>query len=435
MRKLHNWGTITLVLVLLSSLLALPAHASLVAPDARGSLSIIKHAGDPLTQFGDPSNPNADTNRDPIAGIEFTIQKIGGIDLSTNGGWQELQRIDISDFYTGGSRADDLKQRQSATTGTDGVARFLGLELGAYYVTETTASAQRKGTTVARPFVVTVPSTNAERTQWDYDVKIHAKNQLLEVAHATGNSCVAADSPIVYGVSATVPAPDAEIGIERIELYVPLPAEVVDVADSKVVLTRSGVAVGDLDALPDGAVQLDDADFNTQLVTNSPKNVHLELTASGLEQLVAIREGNPDARITWQFQVTPTASMDFTSTAYLLSAGYPPFEAGQTYGVASNEVKLRVCEPDAKSDITPVPVPVPPPDLPDELFPGVPEKGALPEPPASQTPQQSETPSSGAKQFLEDLASTGANVLWLVCIGLGAIVFGVLLQIRRNNGD
>ncbi|MDO4929041.1 MAG: SpaH/EbpB family LPXTG-anchored major pilin [Corynebacterium sp.] len=435
MRKQHGRVAITVILVLLSSLLAMPAHASNIDPDARGSLSITKHAGDPLTQFGDPSNPNADTNRDPISGIEFTIQRIGGIDLSTNPGWQELQHIDISDFYAGGSRAHNLEQGQSATTDTDGVAHFPNLELGAYYVTETTASAQRQGTTVARPFVVTVPATNAERTQWDYDVKVQAKNQLLEVTQATGTSCLAEDSPIIYGVSATVPAPDAEIGIERIELYIPLPAEVADLADSKVALTSSGAAAGDFDSLTDGAVRLDDADFNTQLVTNSPKNAHLELTTRGLEKLAAIRDGNPDARITWQFQVTPTATIDIITTAYLLPAGYPEFEAGQTYGVASNEVKLHVCQPEITPESTPVPVPVPTPDLPKDLFPGLPAESIEAQISASKTSQQSETPSSGVKKFIEDLASTGANVQWIVIAGLAAIALGVLMQRRRDDGE
>lgn len=410
-------GAVTLVLALLGFAVMQPAHANpLVDPTTRGSLTIVKHTGDPLTQFGDPSNPLADPNREPIPEVVFGIQKIENINLGSNEGWREAQALIIDDLYTGGARAGDLGPVIEATTDEDGRAVFTDLEIGAYYVTEQPSDADRRGVTDARPFIVTIPQTSDNGTSWNYDVVVQAKDQLLKVTHQAGKTCFAAGEPIDYGVSATVPPLNLEGEITRYELYVPLPDDFSAPSENTVVVTRTGDPEDDD---PNNRVELDADDFEVSF----PDGVaRLVLKESGLEKVAQMRDGNPAAHVTWLFETTPSAQETIVTKAYLLVEGYPEFDPNERYGVASNEVTLRSCP--APDDV-PIPVPVPTPGFDPELFPGT---SVVPQPAPTTAV---ETTAPGTKGLFNNLASTGANVIWVVVIGLVMILLGVLL--RRNN--
>lgn len=45
--------------------------SSLFDASRTGTLIVHKSSGDPFTQYGDPTNPNADLSRAPIEGIDF----------------------------------------------------------------------------------------------------------------------------------------------------------------------------------------------------------------------------------------------------------------------------------------------------------------------------------------------------------------------------
>lgn len=412
-------GALTLVLALLGFVTLQPANANpLVDPSIRGTLTIVKHSGDPLTQFGDPSNPIADTNREPIPGVEFTIQKISNLDLSTNEGWIRAQDLVIEDFYAGGSKEGDLGGKRSAVTGEDGRAVFTDLEIGAYYVTETASSAQRKGVLNARPFVVTIPQTTENGSSWNYDVVVQAKNQLLKVTHQAGKTCFKSGETIDYGVSATVPPLDNDGNLPRYELYVPLNGSFTSPVNNKVIVTRTGEPT---DIESDDAVVLSEDDFEVTF----PENVaRLVLKESGLQKVAQMRESNPAAHVTWLFDTSTNQTEKVTTTAYLLVDGYPEFDPNERYGVESNEVTLNSC---TEPDDVPIPVPVPKPDYNPDLFPGT---SVVPVP----VPIPSETPTPAPKGILDNLASTGANVLWVFAAGLILVVFGVILR-RKNNSE
>lgn len=64
---------------------------------------------------------------------------------------------------------------KEATTGENGAASFSDLDLGLYLVAET---AVPEGiTTTTNPFLVSLPMTSADGTQWNYDVYVYPKNQ------------------------------------------------------------------------------------------------------------------------------------------------------------------------------------------------------------------------------------------------------------------
>lgn len=413
-------SALALVLALLSFGFFQPLQASpLIDPASRGTLTIIQHTGDPLTQFGDPSNPIADGNREPIPGVVFAIQKIESIDLRTNEGWLQAQSLNIEDFYAGGPRTHELGSSRESTTDEHGRAVFTDLELGAYYVTELPSAVQQRGNIAARPFVVTIPQTTQDGTAWNYDVVVNAKNQLLKVTLQAGKTCFRPGDPIDFGVSATVPPVDATGGLSRYELYVPFNETFTQPVNNRVIITRTGEPT-DLNS-PD-AIELAHDDFE---VTFNDNVAHLVLKESGLQKLANVRDGNPAAQVTWLFESSTNQEDPFTTKAYLLVDGYPEFDSSQRYGVVSNEVTLHTC--DEPIDVE-IPVPVPAPGYDEVLFPGT----SVPAQPAPST--ENVAASKPSKGFVDRLAFTGADVLWLLGVGIVLILVGVALR-RKNTSQ
>lgn len=168
---------------------AAPAYAAPVVDGAQdGSLTIHKFEKND-TASGLPNNGTAVnvTGHDPLAGVEFTIQQVQGIDLTTNQGW--LDADDLSTAFAAASpryadqgtaaitsQGRTLAPAVTATTDSNGGAFFTGMDLGLYLVTETSYPA---GVTPSAPFLVTVPLTDPDSTnQWLYDVHVYPKNSL-----------------------------------------------------------------------------------------------------------------------------------------------------------------------------------------------------------------------------------------------------------------
>nr|WP_284676017.1 SpaH/EbpB family LPXTG-anchored major pilin [Canibacter zhuwentaonis] len=151
-----------------------PANAAApgdIDANRRGSIIVHKHKqqtpqGRPGT--GQPENPAP--RGDAIAGVEFKIQKLD-LDLTKNNDWMTLATL----------TPDAAKNRLVGfetikTTDDNGEARFDGLAVGAYLVTETNAPANvvKK----AAPFIVTVPHPNGNA--WNYNVHVYPKNTVSD---------------------------------------------------------------------------------------------------------------------------------------------------------------------------------------------------------------------------------------------------------------
>ncbi|WP_273661168.1 SpaH/EbpB family LPXTG-anchored major pilin [Corynebacterium heidelbergense] len=425
-----------------------PAYPSTIDGARTGSLSIHKSAGDPLKQFGDPTNPIAERGLRPMLGIAFTIRKVDDVDLRTNSGWEKLAKTRIADYYVGGSRAGSLGAPLVASTNAEGTATFPNLPVGAYYVEEDHASAQKAAASVVTPFIVTIPQTDhrdgAAPDSWIYDVEVFAKDQHLDVNKSASRTCANAKDRFDYGVSAALSAPDAADSIKRMELADPLPDQVRLVEGSSKVYLTSG---------RDKGVKQELAEGTDYTVRTAPGNVaSVVLTASGLKKAAKERRGRPDAAITWTFTVEVLSGTDkqpggqqtgvdsADNRAYLLVDGYPEFTTTETPGVPSNKVRVKIggCSPTAP--VTPIPIPVQNPDLPGG-GPGSPVgesggpggDGGIS--PGGETAANPDQPGANGTQTdagrFGGLAMTGANILILVLVGAGLIGVGVLLT-RRN---
>ncbi|MEJ5997767.1 SpaA isopeptide-forming pilin-related protein [Corynebacterium sp. H130] len=101
---------------------------------------------------------------DKVAGTVFTLEKLAGIDLTTQAGWDAVKDMDVDK-----ARAAEKAGSWIATTGTDGKAHFADLPIGAYLVT----AVAPEGSLTPAPFVITLP-TGAEG-RWDCAPVINAK--------------------------------------------------------------------------------------------------------------------------------------------------------------------------------------------------------------------------------------------------------------------
>ncbi|MEQ4564708.1 MULTISPECIES: SpaH/EbpB family LPXTG-anchored major pilin [Micrococcaceae] len=182
--------------VLAMSFSVAPATAApLVDNTKTGSITVHKFER-PSTPTGLPNNGTAvdTTGLKPLAGIQFTIQQVNTIDLSTNAGWDKANNLSSSftpSNPTGSitSAGYTLGTAQAKTTDAAGTAAFGTLPLGLYLVTETNYPA---GVTPSAPFLVSVPLTDPNnKNNWIYDVNVYPKNSV------TGAQKTVTDAPAV----------------------------------------------------------------------------------------------------------------------------------------------------------------------------------------------------------------------------------------------
>ncbi|WP_454812400.1 SpaH/EbpB family LPXTG-anchored major pilin [Paenarthrobacter nitroguajacolicus] len=215
----------------------------------------------------------------PLGGIEFTIQQVNTIDLSTNAGWDAAHNLssvfapaDPEGSITGAGYT--LGAGQAQTTAADGTAAFANLPVGLYLVTETNYPA---GVTPAAPFLVSVPLTDPDnQDNWIYDVHVYPKNSIA-------------------GAEKTVTdAPDVKLG-DQIDFTITgdIPNEavidgykIVDALDPKLSY------VGATATLVDGTVITEGTHYNV-VFDAATNTVSIVFTPAGLAVLAA----NNDTRV------------------------------------------------------------------------------------------------------------------------------------------
>lgn len=434
--------TVLLALLLSAAFLVWPAQAedrppvATIGASQTGSLHVIKDVGDPLTQYGDPSNPNVDTNREPIPGLDFEIRRVETIDLTTNQGWIEASELSLGQFVPGGLRENELGDTRIATTDGEGIAHFNELPVGLYYVSENETSAQSRNLSVLTPFFVTVPTTSADRSSWDYDVVVKAKDQKLQTNKSVDAECVRPGDTFTYAVTGTTPAPNAHGEITRFEIADPLD----DVTAYNEESLR--VFITDYHDVVE-TTELNDDDFDVSYENNV---LHVLLRESGLRKLSEARYGNPGVSISITFDVTATTDVSSTiatNQAFTLVEGYPEFDLENTPGVPSNETRIQI--KDCDQPTTKVKRPIhgkprtpsvsSPSDKPTELPADIPVPPHSSDYPTQPAPgDQRETPQSSTQEPARSgLASTGAQIIALVLAGAVLVLVGLLLT-RRQGG-
>lgn len=165
-----------------------PEKASLTVHKYLGATTNLKHDG---TAIEAGQLPKA-----PLAGVNFKLYKVEGVDVYTNDGLklaQEIAAVPLTDdVVTKGIKVGENTYKLAAnpttkTTEADGSAKFADVERGLYVVVEDLEGStkimngaeevkEEKITPIA-PFAVTLPMTNPDGTAWNADVHVYPKNQ------------------------------------------------------------------------------------------------------------------------------------------------------------------------------------------------------------------------------------------------------------------
>lgn len=191
-----------------------PEKASLTVHKYLGATTNLKHDG---TAIEAGQLPKA-----PLAGVNFKLYKVEGVDVSTNDGLKLAQQIGAvpltDDVVTNGIKVGETTYKLAANpttmaTGADGSAKFADVERGLYVVVEDLEGstkimngseevAKEKITPIA-PFAVTLPMTDPEGKAWNADVHVYPKNQENTLDKKVKDAGKHVGDDIVYTISTT----------------------------------------------------------------------------------------------------------------------------------------------------------------------------------------------------------------------------------------
>ncbi len=161
------------------------ADSADINPNARASLTIHKciQPDQPSSAGSGLEIPNACT---PLNGVEFTIYKVDGIDLTTSEGWNKIQTLTAPENGTNVGPYSTTRLTSMTTSG-NGTASWTNLDLGLYLVRETDTGAPNTGVVLgSKPFLVTLPY-NSENA-WNYNVHVYPKNSLASLTKTVDDS-------------------------------------------------------------------------------------------------------------------------------------------------------------------------------------------------------------------------------------------------------
>nr|WP_314768948.1 SpaH/EbpB family LPXTG-anchored major pilin [uncultured Actinomyces sp.] len=215
-----------------------------------------------------------------LAGATFTVERLTNVDLTTQAGWEKLAG------YNGdvaAAKNDGVDAAKEKTTGADGLAKFDGLTLGAYVVTETVTPAGYVG---SKPFIITVPMTHPnDLNKWVYDVHAYPKNSKAGVDKTVKDDTTPAiGSEISYTIKSDVP------DVQALDYY-----DVVDQYDARVELTEAKVSLKIIGGKTGEVALVKDTDYkliSADAANGKTKFWTAEFTAAGRQKLVENRKDN-----------------------------------------------------------------------------------------------------------------------------------------------
>jgi len=168
---------------------ATPAHASSADIDTSAPVTLTIH------KFEQPAAGTLGANDGmkiahpggtPLAGVEFTVQKVTDIDLRTDAGWATASTLTVADVY-GSSSTHTLGTGIVKTTDSSGEITLTSptVDLGLYLVRETAPGASSV-VSPAVPFLVSLPQP--ANGAWNYDVHVYPKNAVSRVTKTVDDS-------------------------------------------------------------------------------------------------------------------------------------------------------------------------------------------------------------------------------------------------------
>ncbi|WP_347755740.1 SpaH/EbpB family LPXTG-anchored major pilin [Agrococcus sp. ProA11] len=162
---------------------ALPASAAPdnIKIDELGSITVHKFV-EPAVATGLANDGSVvdTTGLTALEGVEFTVERVTNIDLSTTAGWMAAEALTPAT-----TTAANLALVGAVETNAAGVAEFEDLPIGVYLVTET-ATGPNQIAVKAAPFLVSVPLPL--NNTWLYDVNVYPKNSITSIDKTVDDS-------------------------------------------------------------------------------------------------------------------------------------------------------------------------------------------------------------------------------------------------------
>lgn len=144
----------------------------------------------------------------PVPGVQYQIQPVNGVDLSTSTGWQTASTLTVSSTGVvsgGGTTYTVGSATQLPLTSSSGVTSYTTSSAAVYLVTEVSAPAPVVG--VAPPFLVTLPLPLASNNSWLTNVFVYPKNTAANTPTKTINdsSALGLGQTVSWTISSTLP--------------------------------------------------------------------------------------------------------------------------------------------------------------------------------------------------------------------------------------
>lgn len=173
------------------------------------------------------SNDYTEDNKTPVEGATFSLYKVASLTTGSDG---QYAKWVIDNNYKDSLSADSLgsydtkeienkasdilktisKSKISAnavgTTNEEGTVTIPELELGYYLVVETGTPT---GYVASKPFFVSIPSTNENGTDWEYNITVEPKNEEIPpVVKESDVDTVGYNKVVHYTITGTIPTYD-----------------------------------------------------------------------------------------------------------------------------------------------------------------------------------------------------------------------------------
>lgn len=184
-----------------------------IDPNRKGSISIHKYEKNTdlwANTANDGTEKTAPNGAKALSGVQFTLYRVDGLDLSQPAKWAGLDSATAAGTSTAtvnGAQYNLVKHAEKVTDAA-GLARFADLPVGFYYVVESSVGSQPISQK-AQPFFVSLPFGQAGKT-WNYDVHTYPKNVLNPKGEKTADTSATrkVGDVITWDMKQTVPASD-----------------------------------------------------------------------------------------------------------------------------------------------------------------------------------------------------------------------------------
>ncbi len=232
----------------------------------------------------------------PLAGAEFTVAQVQGVDLTTAAGWADANTLTPKTAIPRATNPDDTF---TAITNTNGMAVFSTLEIGLYLVTET--KLPDGATNAVAPFLVTLPTpTGANGTpsnQWVYDVHAYPKNAVTDVTKrrvpALSGSVEARNPDLIrWEINSPVPTLAAGDSLETFRLIDTLPAALSYVDATSNPAAPTGVELSSVRVENAARIAQPFTAGTDYTLDTTTQDITLTFLPAGLTRLQALAGGN-----------------------------------------------------------------------------------------------------------------------------------------------